>query len=294
MTWFWNRKSERQKRLDNYLKPKWSHFSVKTNNDLPEADIKLNFKQLSKDGFLTPDTLSSNLARDYGLVKRRLFRRLDYFTGSQTTGSITEIGIGAKDKPKSRPVVLLTSGSPGEGKTFTSANLALSLALDERLKVLLIDADLAKPSMPGIFGFDEDKPGLFEYLDSPDAAIDDYILTVSPLSIKILPAGQAIYSPAQLLSGDRMVDLIDSLAADTRRYDVIILDGPPMLATTEAVALAPVADEVVVVIGTGEATIEEVGSCLDLLGGEDHVSFLMNRAILPEHKISNYPYGDVA
>ncbi|MEZ5935910.1 MAG: AAA family ATPase [Alphaproteobacteria bacterium] len=287
MMGLFKRNNERQKRLESYLKPKWSKAVVNHADDGPKPDIVLDFKSLAERGFLTPGNLSSELARDYGLVKRRLFRRLEYFAGG-----IKSVINGGMPKDKARPVILMTSSSPAEGKTFSSANLTLSLALDERLKVLLIDADLAKPSMPETFGYSEDKPGLFEYLDDPQASIDDFILRVAPLPIRILPAGQAIYSPAQLLSSDRMVALIDSLAADTRRYDVIILDGPPMLATTEAAALAPIADEVVLVVGTGDATIDEVGSSLDLLGGEDHVSFLMNRAFLPDHKISSYPYGE--
>jgi capsular exopolysaccharide synthesis family protein len=198
------------------------------------------------------------------------------------------------EKTGNHPVLLVTSGSPAEGKTFSTTNLALSLALEERINVLLIDADLAKPSIPEIFGYSENKPGLYEYLTTPGSAIDDYILKTSPLPVSILPAGQAINSPAQLLAGDVMTDLIDELTTGDGAYDIILLDGPPILATTEAVALAPIADEVILVVGTGDATFDDIGTCLDFLGGTDHVSMIMNRLYFTENSPSAYPYGDAA
>jgi Mrp family chromosome partitioning ATPase len=288
---FSRKKKEKIARLNNYLRPKWTQLGInQSNGDGPSPDITLDFDDLNKKGFLTPEALMGSLARDYNLVKRRLFRRLDYFGKSAVV----------KDKAqrvrerKPCPVVLLTSGSPGEGKTFSSCNLALSLALEERLKVLLIDADLAKPSIPEVFGYDENKPGLFEQLMNPGEPVERLILRSAPLPIRILPAGQAISSPAQLLASQTMIDLIDYLSVQYNEYDFILMDGPPLLATTEAAALAPLADEVVIVVGTGETTVEDIGSSLDFLGGADHVSMLMNRIYFQEVRTSNYPYGDVA
>lgn len=286
-----SRQKEKKARLSNYLKPKWTQLGVNQDKgDGQKADITLDFAKLGKKGFLTPDMLLSDLARDYNGVKRRLFQRLGYFSKSSSTNERAQ-----RDKErKPCPVVLLTSGSPGEGKTFSSCNLALSLALEERLKVLLIDADLAKPSTPDAFGYDENKPGLFEYLNNPAEPVDRFVLKVAPLPIKILPAGDATSSPAQLLASQVMIDLIDSLAVQYRDYDIILMDGPPLLATTEAAALAPLADEVIIVVGTGDTTLDEIGSSLDFLGGADHVSLLMNRIYFQEAKTSNYPYGEVA
>ena len=110
-----------------------------------------------------------------------------------------------------------TSANPNEGKTFSSANLALSLALGERMKVLLIDADLANPSLPDVFGYDENKPGLYECLVNDGRNIEDYVLSVAPLPIKILPSGQALKSPIQLLSSDLMAELIGILTDNQRK-----------------------------------------------------------------------------
>lgn len=287
MNWpFGKKRKERKERLDRYLKPKWSQWALSNDANKASADIILDFQELAENGFLTPDTLNSELSRNYSVIKRRLFQRLSYFGQDAPPGDFA-----AKE---SRPVILVTSGSPAEGKTFSTTNLALSLALEERIKVLLIDADLAKPSIPDIFGYNENKPGLFEYLTMPDRSIDDFILKTSPLPISILPAGQATASPAQLLAGDIMTDLIDSLTTKTRAYDIILLDGPPILATTEAVALAPIADEVILVVGTGDATYEDIGTCLDFLGGTDHVSMIMNRLYFAEKSPSAYPYGNAA
>ncbi|MGI9436576.1 MAG: AAA family ATPase [Geminicoccaceae bacterium] len=290
MIGFFSRRKEKKARLASYVKPKWAQLNINHKNDGPAPDIVMDFPTLEKKGFLTPDILSGDLARDYNLVKRRLFQRLSYFG----KGGVVQDRAQRVREQKPCPVVLLSSGSPGEGKTFSSCNLALSLALDERLKVLLIDADLAKPSTPGVFDYDENKPGLFEQLIEPDKPVDRFILKSAPLPINILPAGQATSSPAQLLASQVMVDLIDDLATQYRNYDIILMDGPPLLATTEAAALAPLADEVVIVVGTGETTVEEIGSSLDFLGGMDHVSMLMNRIYFQEARPSSYPYGDAA
>ncbi len=291
MSWLFGRKKrEREKRLEKYLKPKWSQWALGKDANIASADLILDFGDLKKNGFLTPDTLNSELARNYSVIKRRLFRRLSYFDQEAPSARSAGDIIGKE----SRPVILVTSGSPAEGKTFSTTNLALSLALEERINVLLIDADLAKPSIPGIFDYSEDKPGLFEYLSAPHRSIDDYILTTSPLPISILPAGQATSSPAQMLASDVMTSLIDELTSETGAYDIVLLDGPPILATTEAVALAPIADEIVLVVGTGDATLEDLGTCFDFLGGTDHVSMIMNRLYFSEHSPSAYPYGDAA
>lgn len=282
---FSNRK-KKEKHLESYLRPKWSHWRLHDNQDDAKGDIELDVDRLAKEGFLTPDTFASNLARDYNLVKRRLFQRIEYF--GRGAGSKAGFQLPQDDRPC--PVVLVTSGSPGEGKTFSSCNLAMSLAFDERLKVLLIDTDLAKPSVPGVFGYEEDAPGLFEQLKDPSGPIERFILKVTDASIKILPAGQATTAPTQMLAGQGMIDLIDGLASRTDLYDLIIMDGPPLLATTEAATLAPLADEVVIVVGSGDTTVTDVGMSLDFLGGEDHVSLLMNRIYFQEQKTQNY-YG---
>ena len=291
MNWFFGKKqTKREKNLEKYLKPKWSQWALGKEANIASADLFLDFGSLAKHGFLTPDTLNGVLARNYSVIKRRLFQRLSYFNQDASSVALAGDLVGRE----SRPVILVTSGSPAEGKTFSTTNLALSLALEERIKVLLVDADLAKPSIPGIFGYSENQPGLFEYLCAPQQPIDDLILTTSPLPISILPAGQATSSPAQLLASDIMTNLIDDLTSDKRGYDIILLDGPPILATTEAVALAPIADEIVLVVGTGDATFEDIGTCFDFLGGTDSVSMIINRLYFAENSPSAYPYGDAA
>ncbi|MGI9491097.1 MAG: AAA family ATPase [Geminicoccaceae bacterium] len=292
MSWLFGRKRrEREQRLEKYLKPKWSQWALSKDASGSSADMILDFHDLAKHGFLTPSTLNSDVARNYSVIKRRLFQRLSYFgQDAPSAGSAAGDIIGKA----SRPVLLVTSGSPAEGKTFSTVNLALSLALEERIRVLLIDADLAKPSIPEIFGYSEDRPGLFEYLTTPECSIDDFILKTSPLPISILPAGQATASPAQLLAGDVMTDMIDLVTADRKPYDIVLLDGPPILATTEAVALAPIADEIILVVGAGDATCEDLGTCLDFLGGIDRISMIINRLYFPEKSPSAYPYGNAA
>ena len=97
--------------------------------------MNLDFGRLAKLGFITPSTIDLDLARDFSMVKRRLFRRLCFFGPEEE-----ENGVQSKRRC---PIVLVTSGNPGEGKTFSSINFALSLTIEEQLNVLLIDSDLA-------------------------------------------------------------------------------------------------------------------------------------------------------
>ncbi|MDH3663061.1 MAG: CpsD/CapB family tyrosine-protein kinase, partial [Alphaproteobacteria bacterium] len=205
---------------------------------------------------LSPSTIDLDLARDFSMVKRRLFRRLCFFGPEDDENG----------KPSKRrcPIVLVTSGNPGEGKTFSSINFSLSLAIEEQLKVLLIDSDLANPSVPRVIGFPYRKQGLFECLVDPNIDLDDMIIKLEQIPLSVMPAGEATRSPSSLLGGKAMANFLERIVA-LDRYDMIVMDGPPLLATTEAAVLAPHADEVVLVVGAGEATGTQLDASLDLL-----------------------------
>ena len=147
-----------KRRTSAYVHTPWADLGAKIRGEKSEDESKLNldFGRLAKLGFITPSTIELDLARDFSMVKRRLFRRLCFFGPEEDENG---------DQSKRRcPIVLVTSGNPGEGKTFSSINFALSLAIEEQLNVLLIDSDLANPSVPRVMGFPYRKHGLFECL----------------------------------------------------------------------------------------------------------------------------------
>ncbi len=278
MTWF--NRSKRSSTPAAYLKPKWVDLASQWSAG-DQAQINLDFKQLAARGFTTPDNLGQTPASDFSVVKRRLFRRLDYFNhltpSTRPDGSSDQVS----------PVVLVTSAGAGEGKTFTSANLARSLAIEERRTVLLIDGDLADPSLPGLFGFDVNRKGLFELLANPETELSDVLLRTDRLPLAVLPAGQATTSPAALLGGQGMTALIEQVSKGREAFDFIVIDGPPLLQTTEAAVLAPFADEVILVAGAGMATVERLKASLELIGNDERVSLVVNRALFSE-RIDQY------
>lgn len=279
---FTNRKSREP--ASAYVHTPWTELSAKIKGEplREEPGLALDFDRLAKAGFITPMTIGRDVARDFSTVKRRLFRRLCFF-GPENEPSL-------HGGQRRCPTVLVTSGNPGEGKTFSSINFALSLAIEEQLNILLIDTDLAKPSITGVLGFPYRKEGLFDCLTDETMPLHDLVLNFNQLSLSVMPAGEAKRAPSTLLGGRAMADVLGRIKA-LNRYDMLVLDGPPLLATTEAAVLAPHADEIVLVIGAGNATSTQLDASLELLGGStDKVSLLLNRAVISERRSGYYGY----
>jgi len=276
-----------KRRTSAYVHTPWSDLGAKVRGEVSddENSLKLDFERLAKLGFITPKTVDLDLARDFSMVKRRLFRRLSFFGSDK--------GKAGDASDRRCPIVLITSGNPGEGKTFSSINFSLSLAIEEQLNILLIDSDLANPSVPRVIGFPHRKIGLFECLDDPAIELDDVFMPFHDIPLTVLPAGEAKRSPSSMLGGQAMADLIGRIRA-LNRFDLVVMDGPPLLATTEAAVLTPHSDEIVLVIGAGEATGTQLEASLDLLDvTTDKVSLLLNRAVISERRAALYGYDQI-
>ena len=237
-----SRSKKKRSGRNAYARPRWVN-TVPVNTKDQEGSLHVDFDKLDKQGLITRDNIENRLGREFSLIKRRLLRRMDYFNGLKDEKK--------KAKDERCPVVLLTSSKPGEGKTFSACNLALSLAFEEQIKILLMDADLAKPSVPAVFGFAEDLKGLYDCLQDPARNVRNDIQQVRGTNLAILPAGQALSSPAPLFGSDAMLRLLDKVSSGANAFDLVVIDGPPLLATTEAAVLANYADETLLVVGAG-------------------------------------------
>jgi capsular exopolysaccharide synthesis family protein len=142
--------------------------------------------------------------------------------------------------------VLVTSTAPGEGKSTTLANLGVILAQAER-SVLIVDADLRRPVMHQIFK-QRMTPGLTSYL-AGDALLEAVITKTAVPNLSVIPSGPTPPNPAELLASRRMRELLDQVI---ERYDMVLLDSPPVLAVTDACALAAAMDGVIFVVGSGK------------------------------------------
>jgi len=195
-------------------------------------------------------------------------------------GNTTNYGFGDASNQNNRGrehVILITSSRPSEGKSFVAVNLALSLALDEKLNVLLVDADIARPAVGRIFGMKPGLIGLTDLLSDNPPPFSKTMLRERKLPFSYLPAGRAVASATDLFGGERMQELVDEMA---NRYTdrVIIFDAPPLLASTEPVVLAHHVGQIVMVIDAEETSRSAIESALDLLDTDENVNLVLNKA----------------
>ncbi len=220
--------------------------------------VKIDTTALQAKNILTPATKRNRTVEEFRLIKRMLLsRRWDHGDAPGNT-------------------IVVTSALPSEGKTTTAINLAMSIAAEEDLRVLLVDADFIKPDALRQLGVTGDK-GLIDVIQDPGLDIADVILRTDIDKLSLIPAGQLHDRCTELLASARMDELIAELAS---RYEdrIIIFDSPPVLATTESVVLASHMGQVVFVVQAGRTKRESVDSALELLGERQNVGLVLNRS----------------
>ncbi|HLZ96767.1 MAG TPA: AAA family ATPase [Steroidobacteraceae bacterium] len=143
-------------------------------------------------------------------------------------------------------IIVVTSALPGDGKTFTSINLALSMAVERDISVLLIDADVAKQHVSRIFGLDA-QPGLLDVLADEKLELRSVVVPTTTRGFSILPVGSRIPNSTELLSSSRMREVMAKLCARNPQR-ILLLDSPPLLVTNEGRDLVKIAGQVVLVV----------------------------------------------
>lgn len=144
--------------------------------------------------------------------------------------------------------IVFTSTGPGEGKSTTTANTAISMAQLGK-KVLLIDCDLRKPVQHKNFEL-SNMTGMTNILIEHTGEIDQYIQQTGVQNLDLLPSGPIPPNPAEILGSRRMSELLQEVGS---KYDVILLDTPPLIAVTDAAVLSVNADGVILVVSVGQA-----------------------------------------
>jgi protein-tyrosine kinase len=177
--------------------------------------------------------------------------------------------------------LMITSAVPREGKTLTATNLALTLSESYGLRVLLIDADLRRPSVHEIFKL-PNTTGLSDGLKLDKGQLQ--LVEISPC-LTILPAGRPTSDPMASLTSNRMKSLV---AESATRYDWVIIDTPPIGLLPDAQLLSGLADAVIVVIGAGSTPYTLVQRVIDELGPEQILGTVLNR--VAEHSLPTNSY----
>jgi receptor protein-tyrosine kinase len=184
---------------------------------------------------------------------------------------------------------MVASALPGEGKSFTSVNLAFNMALEKDTSVLLVDADLPKPQISNVFGVGRE-PGLVDALLDDTLDVESLVIPTSVRGLSVLSAGCPDANATELLASDRMQRLVTSLVtADPRR--IVLCDSPPLLLTTESRVLASAVGQIVIVVRAESTTHQAVVDALACIPEGKSVGLVLNQCrTAPAHEY--YGYGE--
>lgn len=238
--------------------------------------IRVDRRALRAEGLMPPEHQERALADQYRQIKRPLIANA--------------LGTGVPKLAQGR-LIMMASAMPGEGKTFTSINLALSMALEKDVSVLLVDADVAKPHISRTFGV-EHEPGLLDLLREESAQVDSYVIPTDVPGLSILPAGRRSDTATELLASRRMQQVAHSLAErDPSR--LALIDSPPLLLTSESRALAQSVGQIVVVVRAGITPQQAVLDGISYLGEGKFIGLVLNQSTVSGPGGYYYGYGEI-
>lgn len=237
--------------------------------------VKIPFQQLREKGMLTPAIPRSAIAEEYRTIKRPLLTNI---SGDAVTPPIPHGNL-----------IMVTSALEGDGKTFSSISLALSIAMEQDKTVLFVDADTAKAEAGRMIGVPANAPGLIELIEDKNARPTDFILPSNVEKLKILPAGGVHTHANELLASDRMRQLMVELSEEFPDR-VIVFDSPPLLLTTEAAVLAGFMGQVVFVVSADMTPQHAVTQAIEHIGQDKMVGLVLNRSRRRSNPY-HYTYG---
>ncbi|MEY4753123.1 MAG: hypothetical protein RJA44_798 [Pseudomonadota bacterium] len=200
-------------------------------------EVLLDLARLEREGYLVPSQGRSQLAEQMRIIKRPLLANAR----------------GESAQPIQRAnLIQVVSAMPGEGKTFFAMNLAMSIAMEVDHSVLLVDADVLRPSVLARYGIEPSR-GLMDVLLSPSLDLSEVLLRTNVPKLSLLPAGTADARSTEMLASTAMAALLDQLAA---KYSdrIIVFDAPPLIPTTESRVLASRVGQVVMVVEADSTT----------------------------------------
>jgi len=222
--------------------------------------VELDLERMRAMGLVTAAGGRTALLEEFRVIKRPLLQRA---FAARTPG----------DKPAN--LIMVTSSLPGEGKTWCSINLAMSIAMELDHTVLLVEADVARPSVLRTLGLPPQR-GLMDVLADPKLDVADVMLRTNVDTLSILPAGTSTPRATELLASSGMSSLLAEIA--TRYPDrVVIFDSPPLLLTSEARVLATHMGQIAMVVEAEKTTQHAVLEALAQLEGCSNVNLIYNK-----------------
>jgi receptor protein-tyrosine kinase len=239
---------------------------------------EIDVPALTAAGFATQENVNVEIAADLRRIKRPLLMAV------KKSASVGNAGLPHN-------LILMTSALPGEGKTFVSINLALSVAAEVDRTVLLVDADVAKNDVARVLGVSYEA-GLTDLLSRDSLRSEDVVLQTNIDSLSFLPSGRMLPNVDELFASDRMSNLMRELA-DRDPSRIVIVDGPPLQAGTEAGVLARMVGHVIVLVEADQTPRASLEDAMHQLKGCHSVSMILNKARrrASDHVTYGYGYG---
>jgi protein-tyrosine kinase len=230
--------------------------------------LTIDLNRLRQQSIITPDGGRTPMTESFRRIKREIL------------ANVANPKAGAPAN-----LVLVTSALPGEGKTFCAINLAISIALEMDRTVLLVDADVAKPSIPKVLGIGAGR-GLMDVLLDRGLDVAEVLWRTDIEKLTLVTAGTAHKHATELLASDTMRTLLHEMAG--RYHDrVIIFDSPPLLAASEAGALASHMGQIVIVVEAGRTPETALKAALGCIKSNNVTGLLLNKG---DHSRLGYGY----
>ncbi len=234
--------------------------------------LRLNLNKLRDARMITPDNRASVTYNEFRSIKRKLL----------------PLTRDPETKATTRNTVMVTSALAGEGKTYTAVNLAICLASERNLEVILVDGDVVRASIAGFF---EGAPqeGLLDLLTGRRQQIDEVLTRCSDVpNLHVLFSGRRDDCSPELLASQRMAEVCSALSRRFRE-SIVVIDAPPVLATAEPSALAMHVHHLIMVVAAGQVARHHIEEALAGVVACPSISMVFNKS--PEwQRATPYPY----
>lgn len=238
----------------------------------PERRLSVNLLRLRAEGYLPETAEERRFADYYREIKRPLIKKA---LAPDTTADLR--------------FILVSSALPGEGKTFTTLNLAFSMAREHDISVLLVDADIPNPQISRALGVQEE-PGLMDALRDDTQDPESFVLGTDIPGLDLLPAGTSGEGAAELIASARMAQVAARLSLRNPRR-LVLLDSPPVLASSEARALLHIPGQVILVVRSGQTPRQALQDAIALVERKKLNGLVLNDASVGAGEGYYYGYG---
>jgi protein-tyrosine kinase len=236
--------------------------------------VEFDLDRLASQGFVTPGMPRSRIADEFRVIKRPILANISGAAGANIAHA---------------NLVMVTSAMPGEGKSFCAVNLAMSIAMELDRTVLLVDSDVARPSLPRVLGL-PDTPGMLDLLGDEPLSVPQVLLRTNVEKLTFLASGRKHTRATEMLASEHMAKLLGELAA---RYPdrVVVFDSPPLLVTTEARVLASRMGQIVFIVDAETTPQSEVKRALATIDSCPIKLMVLNKARTTAQGAYGYGYG---